>query len=111
MARHAFKSLAEILRASLDLRGLAAGQHVVDGLRAQWTELLPGALGRHSRPLWYRDGRLLVEADSPAWATRLRFQQQTLYQRLRRSGACPDLRELRIRVAGASQGVSRQRRS
>ncbi len=97
MRRHAFRSLGEVLR-GLDLPRHAAGAGALAAIQQQWARCLPPVLARHSRPLWYRDGCLLVEVDGPAWATRLRHLQQSLCQSLQASGACPGLSRLRIRV-------------
>ncbi len=54
-------------------------QHLTRLLRRQ----LDGALAGHVQVSDYTPFRLVLAVDSPAWATRLRFQQQALLRQLR----------------------------
>lgn len=60
-------------------------------------ELLPAPLNDHCRVLTIRDKNLVLAADSPVWAARLRFHTHQLLQQLSRHRAVK-LGTVRIRV-------------
>lgn len=60
-------------------------------------ELLPAPLNDHCRVLTIRDKNLVLAADSPVWAARLRFHTHQLLQQLSRHRAVK-LSTVRIRV-------------
>lgn len=64
-----------------------------EGLRA----FLGAPLQRHCRLANLRDGILVVHADSPAWSTRLRYQERQILAYMRRA-AEPTVRRLVVRV-------------
>lgn len=68
-------------------------------LSALWHTLIASPLIGHTRPVSYIAGQLLVHADSPAWASRVRQQQQSLCQTLRRDPFFKDLVDISVRVA------------
>lgn len=49
---------------------------------AKWGQLVGEDVAEHAKPITLRDGELLVEADSTAWATQLRLLQRQLLQRI-----------------------------
>jgi len=66
-------------------------------LEAQIRELLPAPLNEHCRLLAVRDETLVLAADSPVWASRLRFHAPLLVKQL--SGLrTVKLRTVRVRV-------------
>jgi hypothetical protein len=67
-------------------------------LRQAWISTIPEPLASHARPVRYAAGLLFVHADTPAWAGRLRHQQSTFVEALRRASALHDLTDLRVRV-------------
>lgn len=92
-----------------DARGAELAQ-----LAAAWQLAAPEPLRRHARPV-HRDGpRLVVQADSAAWATRLRHSRSSLLAGLRAAG-CAGIESLTIRVrppavAAAAPAPRRPRR-
>lgn len=66
-------------------------------LEAQVRELLPAPLSEHCRLLAVRDETLVLAADSPVWASRLRFHAPLLVKQLSRLRGV-NLRTIRVRV-------------
>jgi len=66
-------------------------------LEAQLRELLPAPLNEHCRLLAVRDETLVLAADSPVWASRLRFHAPLLVKQLSRLRTV-NLRTIRVRV-------------
>ena len=60
-------------------------------------KLLPAPLNDHCRVLTIRDKQLVLAADSPVWAARLRFHTHQLLQQLSRHHAVK-LSTVRVRV-------------
>ncbi|WP_342146740.1 DUF721 domain-containing protein [Rickettsiella endosymbiont of Aleochara curtula] len=56
-----------------------------------WQAEISGDLAEHTRVANFRDGYLIVECDSAAWATRLRYTLPDITQKLLKH---PDLRDL-----------------
>jgi hypothetical protein len=56
-----------------------------------WQEEIAEDLAAHSRIANFRDGHLIIECDSAAWATRLRYMLPEIRQKLRQY---PDLQDL-----------------
>lgn len=72
-------------------------------LQARLESLLaPGTIG-HYRVQNLREGILILQADSPSWASRLRFELPRLLEQLRAMPGLQQLRDIQIRVATASQ--------
>lgn len=67
-------------------------------LSALWAGLAPSPLVSHVRPIAYAHGQLTLHADSPAWASRLRQQQQAIRDRLRTDPYFQDLAKLTVRI-------------
>jgi hypothetical protein len=65
-------------------------------------ELIPSPLNKHCRVLSVRDDTLVVAADSPVWAARLRYQSSQLVKQL--SGVSSEkLRTVQVRVRASEQ--------
>lgn len=81
------------------LRG-ALSQRLDEGSRLQqaWHACVAEPLASHAHPVRYAAGLLFVQANSPAWASRLRHQQPALIAALRRNAWLKDLADLRLRV-------------
>jgi predicted nucleic acid-binding Zn ribbon protein len=54
----------------------------VRGVFARWPELVGAEVGAHSAPETFADGKLVVRADSTAWATQLTLLAPALVRRL-----------------------------
>lgn len=67
-------------------------------LRRAWVAAVPEPLASHAHPVRYAAGLLFVHVDTPAWASRLRHQQSSLTQALRRTSALRDMTDLRMKV-------------
>ncbi len=67
-------------------------------VRALWAATVGEPLAAHTMPVRYTEGRLVVNADSSVWSSKVLFQRQTLAQRLRREPLLKDLRTLQVRV-------------
>lgn len=75
---------------------------VLMALDAQLHELLPAPLNEHCSVLNFRDTTLVLAADSPVWAARLRFHTAQLVKQL--SGhQTVTVRTVRIRVQPPSK--------
>ena len=71
----------------------AAGASVL----ARWESLVGPQVAAHSRPARLRDGELVVEAESTAWATQLRLLSRTLTAKLQEQLGPDVVRSLVIR--------------
>jgi predicted nucleic acid-binding Zn ribbon protein len=71
----------------------AAGASV----RGRWEELVGEHVAAHSRPIRLRDGELVIEAESTAWATQLRLLSRTLTARLGEQLGVDVVRKLDVR--------------
>jgi hypothetical protein len=60
-------------------------------------DLIPSPLNRHCRVLSVRDNTLVVAADSPVWAARLRYQTSQLVKQLANDTSVK-LRTVQVRV-------------
>lgn len=80
------------------------------GLNALVQELLPETLKAHCRVLSVRDETLVLAADSPVWAARLKFHSSQLVKQLNRQQTVK-LRTVRIRVRPPEKLVATERRS
>jgi predicted nucleic acid-binding Zn ribbon protein len=66
----------------------------------RWPDLVGAEIADHCTPLSLRDGELVLQAESTAWATQLRQLQRQLLSRLARAVGNDVVR--RIRVVGPS---------
>lgn len=80
------------------------------GLDGLIQELLPDALKTHCRVLSVRDQTLVLAADSPVWAARLKFHSSQLVKQLNRQQTVK-LRTVRIRVRPPEKQVATERRN
>ena len=65
-------------------------------------ELIPSPLNDHCRVLSVRDDTLVVAADSPVWAARLRYQSSQLVKQLSRVSSVK-LRTVQVRVRASEE--------
>lgn len=80
------------------------------GLDGLVQELLPDALKTHCRVLSVRDETLVLAADSPVWAARLKFHSSQLVKQLNRQQTVK-LRTVRIRVRPPEKQLVTERRN
>lgn len=80
------------------------------GLDGLIQELLPDALKTHCRVLSVRDETLVLAADSPVWAARLKFHSSQLVKQLNRQQTVK-LRTVRIRVRPPEKQLETERRN
>ena len=102
MRKHAAKSLATLLHGS---RGPLAQslRHArrLQALDRAFAQLIEPSLQPHCQVANLRDGCLVVQVDAPAWATRLRFDQQRILKQLRKKGITSQIAKLSIQVKPA----------
>lgn len=79
---------------------LAERQARQEALRPAWNRSVSPELARHCSPVKLEQGRLMVHADGPVWAHRLRTEGGRLLQRLQAEMAEP-VSELVVRVVPA----------
>ena len=85
------------LKKSSQLRQLLARARVLAILDRQLRSLLEAPLRDHCQVLALRDRELVVAADSPVWAARLRFHSRQLARQLSRHHSVP-VHTVRIRA-------------
>jgi len=90
------------------LQRTAALRQATDLVRAR----LGTPLGDHCQVANWRDGTLVVQADSAAWASRLRFLAPKILAALSETQGCLGLRKLKVIVRPSDQtpGDTRPRR-
>jgi predicted nucleic acid-binding Zn ribbon protein len=94
-------SLAAVVR---DLRDEPAGapsgptMASMGGVFGRWEAAVGPAVAAHVQPVRLDGARLVVEVDDPAWATQLRFLEETMKRRLaEEAGAHIETIEVRVR--------------
>jgi len=90
------------------LQEIAERARLLDRLTTEVRRLLP-EVGAHCRVANLRGSELVVQVDSPAWATRLRYQGKALVGQLQRRGF-PELKTVQVRVAPQGRPPSPPRR-
>jgi hypothetical protein len=88
---------------------LVSQTRILAALETLLQELLPEPLKAHCHLLAIRDETLVLAADSPVWAARLRFHAPQLVKQLNRSQTVK-LRTIRIRVRPPERLVPAARR-
>ena len=68
-----------------------------------WAEVVGEPLVQHVVPMRYSDGCLNLRADSSVWASKVRYQQQLLIERLHTKSLLQNLTMIKIRVAPLQQ--------
>jgi predicted nucleic acid-binding Zn ribbon protein len=89
----AFGSALSELLAQRGWEAQAAGASVL----SRWDCLVGEHVAAHCQPTRLRDGELVIEAESTAWATQLRLLERTLTSRLREQLGVDVVRKLVIR--------------
>ncbi len=70
----------------------------LSGLFDRWEELVGASIAAHAKPISLRRGHLLVEVDSNAWATELRFMTGDLVERCCAVLGADAVRKIDLRV-------------
>ena len=108
------KKLASYLTDSVLRRlGVTLDLDQQQALEQAWTAAAGQPLAKHVRPLRYTDGCLILQAESPVWASKLRHQPQRLISALRRHAIFHELIGLQVRVVPIAQAAvpARHKRS
>lgn len=75
----------QVLASSVERLLAERGWHTdiaVGSVMARWALIVGSELAEHCEPVTFEDGRLVVQADSTAWATQLRLLASSLLRRL-----------------------------
>ncbi len=83
--------------------GLPADLRLLPQVNEAWMKSAGEPLCRHVHAVRYVRGQLSLCADSSAWAGRVRYQQQALIERLRRSATFDRLIGLHVRIVPPGQ--------
>jgi len=102
MSRSNYSAETEINRLinapNTSLAGLIDRAHKILSLQSQVSEVLPEDCREYCHFVSYRKGLLKLQADSATWATRLRFQQPQVIQRLKQIKAFTDIEKIKVLV-------------
>ncbi|MHB8346221.1 MAG: DciA family protein [Acidiferrobacterales bacterium] len=83
--------------------GLPADLRILPQVNEAWMKTVGEPLCRHVHAVRYARGQLSLCADSSAWAGRVRYQQQSLVDQLRRTVPFDHLIGLHVRIAPPGQ--------
>ena len=72
--------------------------NALSGLFHRWEELVGPGIAAHAKPVSLRAGQLVVEVDSSAWATQLRFMTGELIDRCCAELGANAVKKIQIRV-------------
>lgn len=93
------KHLAGLLKSGSESLGpLLAHVRRLEALNKMLREQLPPPLNQHCQAANLRDDTLLLHADSPAWALKLRYSAPVMLERLRRQPGLQQLRTINVKV-------------
>lgn len=93
------KSLASILAGkSNHLQRLVDTAMQLKRLNQLFNAIVKPPLSEHCEVANVRNNQLVIFIDSPAWGTRLRYQQAALLEALQKESAFADIRGLEIKV-------------
>ena len=76
----------------------------VGGVFGKWPEIVGPQLAAHTTPDSFDDGELVIEADSPAWATQVRLLAPQLLKRLADELGADTVRKVRVRGPSGPRG-------
>jgi hypothetical protein len=111
VTRSGFKNLRHLLDgAGGPLCDVLSRAHHLCALEAALARCLGQPLADHVRVASVEQDTLVLQADSPAWATRLRYAEPDLLRLFRRVEGASQVRRLRVRVDTAG-GDTRERRT
>lgn len=93
------KPLIKQLLASESANRLLTRVRQLQSLSNTLHDCLPADLVQHTQVVRWENGRLTVQTDSAAWATRLRYLTPQLLRCLRQSPTFAEARHIELRVA------------
>lgn len=105
------RKLASLLAADRDLKRLIAHADDLARLQRQVHALMDPELAAHCRVADLTRDTLVLEVDSPAWATRLRYQGNGLLRTLRASPELAAVTQLRTCVRPPQAPAAKERRA
>jgi predicted nucleic acid-binding Zn ribbon protein len=73
--------------------------HALSGLFNRWPELVGASIAAHATPVSLKKGHLLVEVDSSAWATQLKYMTTELVERCCSELGAGAVKQIDVRVA------------
>lgn len=73
--------------------------HALSGLFNRWGEMVGESIAAHATPVSLKSGRLLVEVDSSAWATQLKYMTTELVARCCDELGAGAVKQIDVRVA------------
>ncbi|MEY4338544.1 MAG: hypothetical protein RLZ14_394 [Actinomycetota bacterium] len=92
-------SLRDVVRSLRpdDKRSSSAPIAAIGGVFGRWDDAVGAAVAAHVQPVRLDGATLVVEVDDPAWATQMRFLEDTLRARLEEvAGAVIERIEVRV---------------
>lgn len=90
----------------LTARGWRA-RAAVGSVFGRWPEIVGPQVADHVTPVSFEDGELIVDADSPAWATQMRLLAPQILKRLGEELGAGTVRHLKVRGSGPRRGSRR----
>jgi predicted nucleic acid-binding Zn ribbon protein len=90
-------SLHQVVRELRPEQGASAPAAAIGGVFGRWEEAVGEAVAAHVQPIKLDGTTLVVRIDDPAWATQLKFLEDTLRRRLEEvAGARVERIEVRV---------------
>ena len=78
---------------------MSSSATALHGLFERWEELVGAGIAAHAKPISLRNGQLLVEVDTNAWATQLRFMTSELVEKCCAELGAGAVKQIELRVA------------
>ena len=100
-----------LLQSNCDLELLVSEAHRLGRLGEIFSSNLPAEFVPHIKLAAFRDGCLVVFADAPTWATRLRYAAPEILQRLELCPQFISVKSIRVRLRRTVDSSKRLRRS
>jgi hypothetical protein len=98
--------IRDILDETVDALGLRDRLRAIRAL-LNWEEVVGKTVAAAAQPEALKEGKVFIAVKSNAWIQELRFQQQTILQRLNEYAGSPIFNELVFRVKPRSRKASR----
>ncbi len=73
-------------------------------IQQRWQRVLGGRDAQHTQIIGWKDGRLSVAVDSPAWLYQMSLKKQKILEELRQD--IPDIREIYFKIGKVDHGQS-----
>ena len=80
----------------------APNPSVVEGVFARWPELVGDVISEHTRPARITDGELVIEAESAAWVSELRWMSDEILNQIRTKLATEEVTSVVVVLAKPS---------